>query len=127
MGRSLAIRYQFGHSDWPSHFSPEGELVYGIPARLQRLNELAEQQVAAMDAAANRIAASNLAGAQVVAGEVVDQARELRESIAEGAADISDAVDRLSDRVCCVEPPRSALAANRPLTFRPPPAPGGPP
>ncbi len=33
MSTSLAVRYHFGLTGWPSTFSPEGEVVYGIPER----------------------------------------------------------------------------------------------
>ena len=67
MSSPLIVRYT---SDWPSPWSPEGERIYGARDRGERLIKLTEQQIAAQEKAAQQIALSNLAGAQVVAREL---------------------------------------------------------
>lgn len=89
MSSPLIVRYT---SDWPSPWSPEGERIYGARDRGERLIKLTERQIAAQEKAAQQIALSNLAGAQVVA-------RELRQQTQELSSTVENVGDRISSQL----------------------------
>lgn len=98
-------------SRWSGAQTLGNELIYAGPRRQQQMLRVAETQVEAQRAAAQRVAKSNIDGAQIIARELnqqtvtlvdaIDDLRlQLSDDIALGSAQVSAAVDHLGDRVC---------------------------
>lgn len=96
---------------WPKRWTPEAELVYGIPRRQQQLIAIGQQQLELQQRAAREIGASGVAAAQIIAAELEQQTADLEECIescvaglasnlADAADQISAAAEVLGDRLC---------------------------
>ncbi|MDI6777521.1 MAG: hypothetical protein QMD03_09885 [Syntrophales bacterium] len=106
MPSSLMHRYTYGNSEWPSVFSPEGEIVYKGPRREREMILLAQKQIQAQYETGRGIALSQLAGAKVISAEIMKQTAVLEmgftrmeSALGEFAGDISNSINELGDRL----------------------------